>query len=388
MAGIPCTSNVFLPGPNCSHRNAADDTWLRTLLNTPGQTPPNQITSRSQALASLRARLNAQDELEHWQLSPIHRIILGLDRGSVEDLLHFYPALLDTPDWQGQTPLHWACIRGDIHNTRLLLRHNAKVDRVDLTGRTALHYAACYAPVECVRALLEAGADCNATNSYGVAPLHFTVWTKDAKRENLRALFEHGANLEQKNGLGQTASYYALVAHSLEAVPDLIGFGANIETQGPFGKTPVQQCVQHRLPDMFKLFQTHGAKLNHVNFNGDSVLHIAAAHADIETMAVLTKAAIQGLDPVARNVSGMTPREIFENVRPNVYFGEDPGLEEVGRAFSALLASVRPDPDVVTGADANDAQGNALVQTLEHLSIQENAQDSDTFFDAVEEITP
>jgi hypothetical protein len=70
-------------------------------------------------------------------------------------------------DFDGLTPLMCASYRGNAEITRALLAADADVNAAANDGWTALMYASCYSRVEIVRDLLAAGADKHAVNNRG-----------------------------------------------------------------------------------------------------------------------------------------------------------------------------------------------------------------------------
>ncbi|KAK5125795.1 hypothetical protein LTR85_012071 [Meristemomyces frigidus] len=79
---------------------------------------------------------------------------------------------IDTPDRSGETPLHWACIKGDLVAVQLLLQFGANTNLKDSAGDTALHYASMSGSPDCVTAMLDAGAAADAVNADGTKAMY------------------------------------------------------------------------------------------------------------------------------------------------------------------------------------------------------------------------
>ena len=94
----------------------------------------------------------------------------------------------------GQTPLHYAAVRGQAAMAGMLLDHKADVNTKDTAGRTPLHAAAATGRVprpgqaagpaaDLIGLLLQAGADVNARDQAGETPV-------DAARISDRAVVQ------------------------------------------------------------------------------------------------------------------------------------------------------------------------------------------------------
>jgi 26S proteasome non-ATPase regulatory subunit 10 len=100
------------------------------------------------------------------------------------------PNLVNTPDGDGRTALHWASSSGALDIVKILIDNGAVVDQRDASGWSALHIAGDFvnrggtrfADAECknavsagqedvVRELVGAGADVSARNNLGITPL-------------------------------------------------------------------------------------------------------------------------------------------------------------------------------------------------------------------------
>ena len=331
--------------------------------------------------------MNVKDTLDRWGLTPIHRIVLGLDEGKLDEHLRLYFDLREKRDWQGRTPLHWAAIRGNHEILQTLVTFKVDPSAPDMDQITPLHLAANYSSVECVNVLLEAGANPNAVSHYLSTPLHFAV--RGRPREGtVRALIIHGANLEIKDKYGQTALYFALVNNCIQIVPTLLELGANIEAEDKMGITPVQACVKLCHAGMIRFLRNHGARMDHINGTGNNILHIAASYADNETLIALDHDSVVGLTPVEKNSDGKTPEALLkERCEMSVV------TETTRSLFRTLLVRCRGRPsNEVDGGDTestdSNEDGSPMEATWESQSFDdEHDEDIDKFYDTVQEIT-
>ena len=115
---------------------------------------------------------------------------------------------------------------GNVRAVKMLLAKGAHVNAVSpapflfaslspkagtpqLGSITALGMAAPFGPAELVKALLDAGADVNVKDVRDMTPLMLAVGTDHQDPEVIRMLLDHGAKLEPKSILGETAHDWA-----------------------------------------------------------------------------------------------------------------------------------------------------------------------------------
>jgi palmitoyltransferase ZDHHC13/17 len=79
--------------------------------------------------------------------------------------------------FNGQLPLHRACLRGDIEIVRLLLRHGADPNGKNDFEETALHFASKRGNPVLLRELIDHGADVRAEDRAGKGALHHAAHT-------------------------------------------------------------------------------------------------------------------------------------------------------------------------------------------------------------------
>lgn len=184
-----------VPGLDVNHRDAHGRTVLHAacrgfkgldyILGSQHNTGTKEDDSVTmlQKLLSLGADIRARDNLG-W--SVLHHIIgkVPYPRGpakykvSLSAVLDLAPDIVNLPDEDGQTPLHYAMA--------------CAAKRRKLGAATVL---------------LSAGADARAEDSGGNTPLHFLAYNLDT--EPLRALFQemvekHGADINARNSRGET----------------------------------------------------------------------------------------------------------------------------------------------------------------------------------------
>ncbi|PIK60991.1 putative BRCA1-associated RING domain protein 1-like [Apostichopus japonicus] len=103
---------------------------------------------------------------------------------------------------RGETPLHLACIKGDLVHVQELLQKGSDPNVKDHAGWTPLHEACNHGFVDIVAALLDNGALINMPGLDNDSPLHDAV---ASNRPNIvKLLIERGASLDVRNIHGNT----------------------------------------------------------------------------------------------------------------------------------------------------------------------------------------
>ncbi|KAJ8025175.1 BRCA1-associated RING domain protein 1 [Holothuria leucospilota] len=103
---------------------------------------------------------------------------------------------------RGETPLHVACIKGDLEKVTELLQKGSDPNTKDHAGWTPLHEACNHGFVPIVATLLDNGALINMPGFDNDSPLHDAVHNN--RPEVVRLLIERGASLDVRNIHGQT----------------------------------------------------------------------------------------------------------------------------------------------------------------------------------------
>lgn len=91
-------------------------------------------------------------------LKPLHMAAATGDQGGLKELLRKYPALVDSTDETGRTPLHIAAEMGNREIVDLLLDRNATIDARDIEGFSPLEIARNRGLTRVARLLTERGA--------------------------------------------------------------------------------------------------------------------------------------------------------------------------------------------------------------------------------------
>ena len=134
----------------------------------------------------------------------------------------------------GDTPLHYAAMRGREAMARVLLAVGADKKAQNNDGLTPLHMAMNHRGEAVVRELLAAGADKHAKNNDGDTPLHLA-----GSEAVARVLLAAGADKHAKNYGGCTPLHKAARSNNEEMARTLLAAGADKHAQDAHGNTPL-----------------------------------------------------------------------------------------------------------------------------------------------------
>lgn len=153
--------------------------------------------------------------------------------------------VVNVPDEDGRTMLHWASSGGHTALVTCLLEHGAMANALDELGWTPLHIAVSGGHAEIVAALVSAGGDPFAINSSGQLALHY------ASSRN---------RLDCARLLLDTAGERAA---AMASFPDR---GNN---------TPLHRAAAAGLTDMITVLLEAGSEVCAVDRDGSTALHLA-----------------------------------------------------------------------------------------------------------------
>ena len=197
-------------------------------------------------------------------------------------------------------PIHFAILTGDLRFLKIVVEHGADLDAQDLYGNTALHLAVFNNDVEAVEYLISNGASIYGTDFNG--PLRHCFAMNLV--EMFKLLTKH-VNQETKDYFIVEASY----SNSIEITEILLNCGANVEARHKYEPMPAnlmpvlganfvlelcsKSClswaVEENFVDLGKILISHGANVDHKDFNGQSLLHKAIEKGSCEFVQILVK---------------------------------------------------------------------------------------------------
>lgn len=183
---------------------------------------------------------------------------------------------LQTPGYR-VPPLSIASRTGDEQMARLLIANGANVNARDEVGNTPLHAAAGAqaAPPAMTALLLSMGADPNIRGRKGATAVWYAALS--GRAEIVQLLVEHGADLNVQEEVAHSSPLdsAASLGH-IDVVEVLLEGGADVAITSPTG-TPLHSAAFAQRADIAALLLRHGAKVNAVDANDVTPLHLAAA---------------------------------------------------------------------------------------------------------------
>ena len=164
---------------------------------------------------------------------------------------------------KGGSPLHRACLTGQIEIVALLLEKGSPLDARDDQGYTPLLSAASQRHFDIVKQLLELGANSSLENETGSSLLHYLIRTEPPLTEEQRNMLEYcltsGVDVNCRNRYGETPLHQACMRKHLSMCEFLLKSGATVNAINKFGESALHKaCTAISLP-LINLFISHGA---------------------------------------------------------------------------------------------------------------------------------
>ena len=174
----------------------------------------------------------------------------------------------DAKNKYGDTPLHDAVSKNNVHLVKLLLDagcdadakdastassphgrwgvarkhlHGCDVDAKNKYGNSPLHDAISKDNVHLVKLLVDAGCNVDAKNQYGIAPLDEAVSSEDIQL--IKLLLDAGCDKEAKTQSGRTPLHAAVSEGNMQLVKLLLDAGCDKEAKTKVGHTPLQIAI-------------------------------------------------------------------------------------------------------------------------------------------------
>lgn len=111
----------------------------------------------------------------------------------LKKFLQLYPSFLNARNDKGETPLHWACLEGNMANIKLLIRAGANTHMVDCDNNSILHFAVQNGNQRATKYILRKSlCDIHLQNIFGQSA--FFVACQEREFKIMKILVLHGAN--------------------------------------------------------------------------------------------------------------------------------------------------------------------------------------------------
>jgi ankyrin repeat protein len=238
-------------------------------------------------------------------------------------------SVVNEPQADGTTALHWAAHWNDLEMFHLLLRAGADPKAINRYGASPLSEAALRGNAAMVEALLKAGADPNTLTSRDGETVLMTA-ARGGNLEVVKALVSRGANVNaRENFMGQTALMWAAAERHPEIVKYLLENGAD-------GKV-LSRDHETKMPRL-----SAASSVTPMPRGGLTALQFAAREGDIESARHLLDAGASIDQPDADGASALIIAAINKQYSFAKYLlerGADPNVADV-RGRTALYAAI------------------------------------------------
>ncbi len=178
-------------------------------------------------------------------------------------------------DMEGNTPLLYAVMAGNIKSATVLLGMGAGVDAKNYAGTSSLYAAAYLSRMDLVEGLLQRRADPDITDKIGKTPLMLA-----AERNNVgiaEALLDSGASVDKKMRDGNTALHFAARNDAVAIAYALLNTGANPDIRNFEGYTPIMLSAFFGSEQVAGLLANAGADLSNKDSMGQNASNLATA---------------------------------------------------------------------------------------------------------------
>ena len=175
----------------------------------------------------------------------IHEAAKSGNYGRVKQLLDADPTLLESQDFDGETPLHIVSIKNQEAIATLLLERGAKVDARNYYGWTPMIWAAFCGNIEFMQILLDRGAEIDAKDNNGLTALHWAAaW---GYPELIDVLVYRKAQVDVRTNAGLTPLHEAIFGGFRGLVPQFLSKKADVNAKDNNGMTPVHYAAMQQV---------------------------------------------------------------------------------------------------------------------------------------------
>lgn len=257
--------------------------------------------------------LNDEDFLESRTFPTLHKIVLGMAQVNLKQQLDMSTVNVDDQDADGRTALSWAAAKSDLAAVRTLLKHGADPNVCSFRGQSALHFAAQNPSADAtdiIRALIDKGAAVNCEDYWRRSALLYAGCNQDDPRP-LELLIDAGAYINTRDCRERTPLGYAARMNKPRAAHILLLRGADTRIPDHWGLTPLCEVIINNHHRILRDLLAGRVMFGERTVEGATPLHLAAMHADEETLGLLAEHAITGVECGAVDHDGFTAEQLF-----------------------------------------------------------------------------
>jgi ankyrin repeat protein len=181
-------------------------------------------------------------------------------------------------DQNGETPLHWAVMRGTFHIVDAIIKcykqNDIDLDERSNQGLTAFHLAIIKQDKNICDLLYDSGVDVNILDNQGNSVVHLISAIGDLKW--LKYIVKHyNVNSYQKNGNGNTPFVVAILNERINIVTYFIEKIPNLNWKNKQGQTALHAAVFASQFEIIEMLLTHKADISVKDMNNLTPYHYA-----------------------------------------------------------------------------------------------------------------
>ena len=212
------------------------------------------------------------------------------------------------------TELMVAAAIGDTDLVEHLCEKTNDINLTDWQGNTALIYASLKGHLNCVQVLIQHGADLDVQNEYHPSFCHqqtaLMLASSKGYLDVTQCLISNGASVNLRNAFGETAAIIASEKGHVECVRELLASGADGNMQDKWKRSALMAAVQNGHISTVSLLCSHGVDQNVCDIHGFTPLMWATRLRKYDCVSVLLS---HGGDPSITNEEGHSSFNLAAN---------------------------------------------------------------------------
>ncbi|MBI9069293.1 MAG: ankyrin repeat domain-containing protein [Salinivirgaceae bacterium] len=211
-------------------------------------------------------------------------------------------------NYSGKYPVEVAIAFGQLETAKYFFNKGIPYNQKNSSGGSYLHTAAQRGRVNIAEFLIEKGLDINAMDEDGSTPLNEAALSGNA--ELVKLLVEKGAKVNPKDCFGgncnkvEGSPLHNAVWHTPDVIQYLVKNGAKLNAVNENGQTPLHVAAGSRCTDCFKELVELGSDLSAKDNKGKTPLHIAIKR---EKMDIVEYILTKNIDLNTKDNTGKTP---------------------------------------------------------------------------------
>ncbi|MEN6386913.1 MAG: ankyrin repeat domain-containing protein [Phycisphaerales bacterium] len=246
------------------------------------------------------ANINCQDKYGSTAL-----MIAAEDYAEAVPLLIKYGADLNIVDHQGFTALMEAAKETDLTSLKYLIEAGADLEKKDFDMQQTVLIRTCWfngeKPKSVIALLLKSGANVNAKDGYGETALMHNLALTDGN--SLGLLMEHGADLNIADDYSRNALTIAASECSVNTIKKLIGYKPDLNHKDKDGRNAIFFATGNKNIEAIDVFVKAGVDISAIDNKGWNALLYAALGQKLDAVKKLVEL---GLDINSTDKSGRT----------------------------------------------------------------------------------